>query len=222
MDMSMFTGLLFEWLRTGIFWLVLIFVLAVAVFGTLIIRKNKKLQYVVLEITNLGSGKIGVNSSKAGWFKTNTILFGLWDQGGEDILKLKDGRKVQCASSVDFHEINGKRGLIVKRKDDDPKILVPLTSIEISNKHLLSEIAPADMRDASVNIIRQAEKEASTFLDKYLPYIMLGGVVVFAFVSIILIIQMVKNGQTEAGDLILQAGKQACDIQQQVISSSAP
>ena len=44
-------------------------------------------------------------------------------------MKHKDGRTIQSGSSEDFHEIDGKRGIIVIRKSDDPSIMLPLNKI---------------------------------------------------------------------------------------------
>ena len=139
-DTTGFTNSLFFWLRSAFFWVGVVIVMTIAFIGSLKLKKVKRLRYPVLEIVNLGGKKIGVEISKAGWFKTQSFLFGLIEtKAGEDELRLKDGRKILAGSSEDFHEINGKRGLILKRKDDDPKILVPLTSLEIKNMGLRSE-----------------------------------------------------------------------------------
>jgi len=214
-------GMLLDILTKGLFWAVILFFMLLIAFGILVIRKNKKLQYFTAIITDIGGGKIGLEMSKktrSGWFKSGTFLFGLFDYGREEYLKTKDGRKIQCGSSVDFHEINGRRGLIVKRKDDDPHILVPLTKIEISNLKLIGVIAPADFRDASVDIIKQAVKETKPQWEQIVQWIMLGGVIIFALISIILITQMVQRGQAEAKELILAAGQCGANF----IATTAP
>ena len=141
------------------FWVGVIVVLLVFLFVALYVKKNKKFKYPVLILNDLGGGKIGVEKSRAGWFKSGKILFGMLDKTGERRLELKDKRLIQQGSSEDFHEIGFKRGLIVQAKSDDPKILVPLKRLEIKNKELLMAIAPADYRDASAKIISEAEKE---------------------------------------------------------------
>ena len=156
-DWGGITVVAFGWLRSFIFWGVLLLILLVGTWGSLMIRKRRRLKFPMLEMTNLGGGKQGVILSKCGWFKSRRVLFGLLDWGGDDVMLSKDNRQIQEASSEDFHEINGKRGMIVARKPDDPRILVPLNKLEISNSKLLAEIAPADFRDASSKILKQAE-----------------------------------------------------------------
>lgn len=197
----------FKLLTTGLFWLVAVFVLIIGSFGGLWLRKRKRLQYPALIHFETGGGKGGYINSKAGWFKSKTFLFGLWDYGKEEYLKLKDGRKVQGASTEDFHEINGKKGIVCVQKEDDNNILVPITKTEIVNKKLLMQISPKEFRDASVDIIKQAENETRNRLEQVMQWVMLGGVIVFALIAIILITQMVQRGQTEAAELIKEAGR---------------
>lgn len=240
-NMGEITSFMFKWLSSFVFWGILLFILLVVVFGSLMIRKRRKLIYPLIELTDLGAGKIGFRESKAGWFKTKTMFFGLYDYGGEDILRHKDGRTIQAGSSEDFHDINGKRGVIVIRKSDDPAIMVPVTrlgtsnryvnqkgilnrilgkkelvvkneldtlkGLEVTNPNLLAEIAPADYRDASGKIVFSAEKETMGKWEKWAPYLVFGTMAIIFMITIILITQMVKNGQAEAKDLILQAGK---------------
>lgn len=210
MDTSGFTSGMFSMLSSLLFWLVLAVLFVVVVFGFLVIRKNRKLINPVFEITSLGRGKIGIKTGKkmrGGWFKQNTALLGLWDYGQEEIFRLKDNRIVLNISSEDFHEINGKMGVLVQRSPEDPRIVVPINKAKLENGELLTKIAPADYRGTVVDIIKKAEKETSDKLDKIMQYAFWGGIILFSFISIILITQMVKNGQTEAKDLILEAGR---------------
>jgi|TARA_R100000750_G_scaffold62664_1_gene57250 hypothetical protein len=243
------SGFLWKLLTSFAFWGIGLVIIIAVIFGSLIIRKKRKLIYNTIELTDLGSGKIGFNEYKAGWFKTRTIFFGLFDYGGEDILRLKDGRVIQSASSEDFHDIRGKRGLLIVRKPDDPAILVPINkagttdkykiedrkiikkvldyikkpitavekkedptfikvkSMKVANPELLLEIAPADYRDASSKIVFDAEKETRDKWERLTPILVFGTMSIVFLITIILIVQMVKQGQTESKDLILEAGK---------------
>lgn len=216
------SGFLVNALSSFLFWVILVFVIVVAVFGTLVIRKKKKLQYEVLEITNLGNDKVGIKKTKAGWFKTQTLLFGLWDYAGEEILKVKDGREIQKGSSEDFNEIFGKRGLIVARKPDDPKILLPVSRMRLTSKSndMLMAIAPGNYRDASTRIIDRAVTENKGKLERFLPAIIFGTMAIIFLVAIILITQMVKSGQTEASNLIIQAGQIVSQASNNVLAST--
>lgn len=234
-------------------WGLIIFLFLVATIGFLLLRKRKKLMYPAIELTDLGAGKIGFKRSKAGWFKSKTILFGLLDWSGEEIMKLKDGRKVQDVSSEDFHDIDGRRGLLIIRKPEDPKILLPINKagvtsyykkeeildrhgrgtgkyrivaqdlkpvkgMKVLNEKLLLEIAPADYRDASAKIVFDAEKETMAKWEKIAPYVVFGAMGMIFLVTIILIVQMVKQGQTNAKDLILEAGRMNKDQINQLCS----
>ena len=210
MDTSGLTSGMFGLLNSLFFWLAVALLLVGVTFGILIIRKSRKLSNPIIEITSLGRGKVGIKSGrklKGGWFKHNSTFFGLFDYGHEEVFKLKDGREILNLSSEDFQEINGQMGIMVMRSPEDPKILVPINKVRCENDELLTKIAPAEYRGVVVDIIKKAEKETSDKLDKIMQYAFWGGMILFSFISIILITQMVKNGQTEAKDLMLQAGQ---------------
>jgi len=210
MDTSAFTGNLFGILTTFLFWIVLICFLIIIAFLFLVIKKGRKLSVPIIECTSLGRGKFGIKSGKklkGGWFKHKTTLFGLWDYGYEEVFRTKDKRKVLSVSSEDYHEINGKMGLLCMRSPEDPKILVPISKAKVENGDILFKIAPADYRSVVVDIVKSAEKETQDKIDKVMQYVFWGGIIIFSFIAIILITQMVKNGQAEAKDLILEAGR---------------
>jgi hypothetical protein len=209
MDTSGFTGGMFALLGSLFFWLIMALIFVLVAFGFLLIRKKKKLSVSIIEITPLGRGKVGLKSGrklKGGWFKHKTAFFGLWDYGYEEVFKTKDNRQVLSISSEDYHEINGKMGLICMRSPEDPRILVPVNKMEMKNGELLNEIAPADYRSVVVDIIKKAEKETSDRTDKIMQWVFWGGIIIFSFIAIAMIVNMVKSGQTEAKDLILEAG----------------
>ena len=132
------TGAITSMVLSPLIWIIVIFFLVFAGLGSLWVRKQKKLCYSCIVVRNTGNGKIDLKTMKAGWFKTNSMLGGLWDYGMEEELRTGGWRcpvdKIQGGSTVDFHEINGKRGLICRRKDDDPKVLVALTKMEIGKQ----------------------------------------------------------------------------------------
>jgi len=211
-------GVLLGGMMNLLFWFVLIIVMLIIGVGFLYIKKKRKLIYPTLIFHDLGNGKMGIQLTRAGWFKAKSYFFGLWEVGREEYLKVKDGRKVRSASSIDFHEINGRRGLVVKRKSDDNLILVPIDRMKVKNRELLMRIAGADFRDASIDIIKQTEREIKSNWEQIVQWIVFGGLVVFALIAIILITQMVQHGQAEAKDLILKAGE--CGVS--AVQSSAP
>ena len=97
-----------------------------------------------IEVTDLGRSTAGVKfgkKCKAGYFKHRTTFFGLYDYGYEEVCKTKDGREILNVSSEDFHEINGKMGLIVQRSPEDPRVLVPINKCKLDNGQNLNNYA---------------------------------------------------------------------------------
>jgi len=195
-------GILVGWATSIFFWIIVIFFFLFVTFIFLYTRKRRRFEFPCLEIIGLGEGKIRVEETKCGWFKTKKMLFGLLDYGGEDELLAKSrisfgkDRRVLYASSEDYHEINGKRGIICKRKDDDPEILVPLNKFKVTNYELLAEIAPADYRDAGVKIMEDKRKETLSWWDENKSTVLMAGTIVFAIIAIILVL---KFAQGESG-----------------------
>jgi hypothetical protein len=209
MDFGGIFGAFSGWLSSGMFWLVMAILLTIGVTFLLVIQKRRKLKYECLELINFGNNRVGINRLKAGIFKKKSALFNLWDYGTESTYKTSDGRIIQEANSEDLFDIFSKKGFIVRRKDDDPKILVPITNVTWSNERALFEIAPADFRDASVNIIDTASKETNSWADKYLPYIMLGGMVIFFIVGFILASQFFNRTVDKAGEILTKVAENA-------------
>ena len=214
------TGIILKTLMSPLIWLVIIFFLLLFAFGGLWMRYQKKLEYPCLVIRKTGNGKIDVKTMKAGWFKSQSILMGLFDYKGEEELKTGGSNpfaprtKIQAGSTIDFHEIKGKKGLICRRKDDDPSILVPITKMEIKNDELLAEIAPADYRDASVRIVEQAEKETRNRTQEIVQWVLMGGVILLVLIVVIMSYKFVGEAQQQTWDYVLQASR--------IVSGSAP
>lgn len=210
---------IFGWFSSILTWaLVLLFVGGLVII-VLVIKKRLKYRYPCIELVGLGQGKMSIYNTKAGWFKKRTAFFGLIETGGEQQLKCKDGKRtIHSASSVDYHEINGKRGIICKRKDDDPEVLVPLSRIDIENNHLLMRIAPADFRDAAVEILEDKRKETMTWLEKNAPMIVAIGVFAFGLIALIIIFNFAK-GESTAWREYAEAARTGAQI---VSSTTAP
>ena len=188
----------FGWASSIMFWALTIVVIIAVGFIALNFRKSRRFEFPLLEIISLGQGKIRVQSGKAGWFRTKTVLFGLLDIGGEEELLCKGkrghkDRRILYASSTDYHDINGKRGIIAKRKDDDPEILVPLNTFEVKNLSLLSTIAPADYRDAANKILEDKRKETLTWWDENKSTVLMVSTLIFAIIALIFIIKFAQG-----------------------------
>jgi len=226
-DISQFGSVFYGWMKTGMFWVIVTLLLTCSTALILWWRKRTRLKHNVLEIISFGNGKIGVNLTTAGLFLEKSTLGGLWDYGNEFRYKTKDGRTIYGATSSDLHDVFGKKSFIVRRKDDDPKILLPITEIDWKFKTIcncpkcnykfrvqedlefpLFQIAPKEFRDASVDIIKEAHKETQGMLEKYLPYILLGGIVIFFIISMILASQFFSRTVDKSSELLLKAGQQ--------------
>jgi hypothetical protein len=205
-DFSLVTGPVYQWIQSGLFWVVMTLLFTVGTVAILWWKKQTQLKYNCFEIIEFGNGKIGINKLKAGVFKKTSKFFGLWEQGNESFFKTNDGRRILDARTEDLFDIMGKKGFICYRKADDPKILVPISRVNFKGKDMVMEIAPADYRDASSSIIEEAVKETNNFIEKYLPYIMLAGIVIFFVISMILASQFFNRTVDKASELLLQAG----------------
>lgn len=214
-DIAGIGGLVAGWFINPLIWLLIVGVLVFFTIGVLVIRKRRKLIYECLEVVDYNDGKYGFNLMKCGYFGKKKMFRRLWDSG-EEQMETKDGEVIYYFSTEDFQEINGKRGVVCFRDPVNQNILVPISKIkviarrngkEISAAELLAEIAPAEFREVAVDIIKDVDRETKDWKERIIQFVLWGLVVVFSLVSIIVIAQMVKNGQDKAANLILEAGK---------------
>lgn len=227
-EVSGATQLLFDWLLSPLIWGVLILIFVAGTVGILYIRKKRKLVYNVIEIVAYGNGKAGFNFMRGGYYGKKKVLRG-WFDYGEEQLETQDGDKILNFSTEDFHEYNGKRCIVVARDSVNQDVLAPVNEINIKGMKMLAEIAPAEYRDAALDIINEADRETSDYTKQIVQWVLVGMTIIFSLVSIIVIAQMVKNGQTEASELILEAGqtcltnaKEVCQSIANTIQSTAP
>jgi len=222
-DFSVVTSMLMQWLLSPVIWIVIIFIIASVSILFMWIRKKRKLIYQCLEVVNYSRGKTGFNLLKAGWYGKNKFLR-LYDWGEEQV-ETQDGELILNFSTEDFQEINGKRGIVVARDPVNPDVLVPINNVRIKGEEMLAEIAPAEYRDAAISIIKDADKETADYTKRIMEWVIIGGVIIFAVIAIIIVAQMIKNGQKEASDLIIRAGdtclKNARDICNEIVTQYA-
>jgi len=184
------------WVGTAFLWTsIIIFVCAVFIIF-LVLQKRKKFKFPTFIFINTGNGKVSITKTMSGWFSNKKTFFGLIEKKGSDEMITKKGIKILNVSASDFHDYDGKLCLLIKRKDDDPKILAPISKAEVEEK-LLLEVAPAEYRDASVGIVNKIDDETKGSLEKYLPMIMSGVIIMGGLLSIIFIIQF-SNKNLEA------------------------
>lgn len=188
------------WASSLIFWGAVILAMGILFIVILKVKQNRRYEFPCLEFIGLGQGKVRVNISQCGWFKKNRIFFGLIERGGEDVLLCKDGkRKIYFASSSDYHDIDGVKGIICKRKDDDPEVLVPLSKFLLDEKSKTSimSVVPADYRDIGIQILEDKRKETMTWWDENKATILSLTVIVFAIIALIIVFQFAKGESSE-------------------------
>lgn len=212
--------LLYAWVINPLIWLVVIGVVILVIGGFLYIRRRRKLIYPTIEIVDLGNGKFNFNKFKSGYFGKKKALFGLWNYG-EEVLKTKYGETIHYFSTEDYQEVDGKRGIVCYKDPLNKDILVPISHLKTNNKNLIADIAPASYRDTSIEIINETIRETKDWTEKLYQFLGWALVVIFSLVSIIVIAQMVKHGQTEAAGLIIDAGKVCTDNCAEVCSKIA-
>jgi len=206
-------------LSSTLTWAIVLIAIIVVTFLFLKLKQNKRFKYPCLEVVSLGQGKCAFFTSKAGWFKKHRKFFGLLEMGGEQELICKDSkRKIHNVSSTDYHELNGKRCILCKRKDDDPDILVPLNKVEIKNLGLLASIAPADYRDAAAQILEEKKRETMSWLDKNAPLLIALGVFIFGLIALIIVFNFAK-GESSAWRAYAEGAKTAGTV---IMNSTAP
>ena len=205
---SMVTGII-PYVTNLAIWLLVLPVILIIAFMILYIRRKRKFDTPVLEHIDLGNGKAGYKLLKGGWFKSK-FLFGIWDYAGERIFLTTDKRQVQDLSTEDYHpSIFGRSGVIVIRKPDDAKVLIPISKIIIDNesKTEIMSIAPADFRDSSSNILRRTEEEMKKNWEKVIGYISMMVVAMIFLIVIILIIRFVNSRFDSLNKLMLDIAK---------------
>ena len=214
-------GSVMSWITTTAFWVLLIFILLFVVLMFLIIRKSRKFDKIILEKIDLGDGRQDYKITKGGWFKSRFTLGGLWDYGSESRFRLKDMSLVDNVSQNDYRRINGKLGLVVVRNPHDPKIVFPINREFISrhSKAMMSEVAPADYRDAAEKAIEQVDQEMQSKWQQYAPLIIIGLVVMISLIITILNTQYGKYMVDKAIAVIQEIKSTPCGA---IASTIAP
>jgi hypothetical protein len=219
-DISSYAGNVYGVVQTLSFWGIIIAIIIAACIMFFFALKYFKLKYPILIITDLGNGKINIESTKGGYFRSRSFL-GV-DYSGAEVMKTKKGRRINSSSTEDFHDIKGKRGLICYRKSDDPAILVPLTRVDILGKNLTAQIAPADYRDAAVSIMEQTQQETMGKFEKYLPYVALSAVGVICLIIILVTTKFATGAHENAADLLRQVMQTVAAPTPSTLPSNAP
>lgn len=200
------------WFSSVIFWIIAALILLIL--GAIIVwvRKKRALIFECFELNFLKDGKQVVEHRKAGWFGKNSAFFGLIERGKEKILKTDDGRIINDFSIDDYHEYRRKnkqkRCILCTPHPEDKSILVPVSHATLDQNSLaaLYNVAPADFREAAVQAFEESTKELRGQFDRLLPYILLGGIVIFFIIGIIINGQLISRSVDTAQAILADAG----------------
>lgn len=218
-ETSGFTSTFINLALMPIFWIILLFGFIFGALLFLYIRKRRRLIYNGIEVVDLGKNKVSFNNIKCGWFGKKSWIRGLiwW---GEEVLKTDSGEVIHEFSTEDFQEVDGKRAPICYRDPLNQNILVPLNKVKFVNKELVADIAPASYRDVAIDIFNDATKETTDWKDKIIQFAGWALVIIFSLIAIIVIVQMVKNGQDKSAELLLNAGKEGAEACKQICANA--
>lgn len=203
-----------RWIVSPAMWLVIILIFVGGAFGILKFRKWRNYKYRAIEVT-----EYGLNTNiKCGWFGVEKLLFGLWWRGRE-IMETDLGEEIIKFSEEDFIEIDGKRNILFYR-DPINRRLFPIRYLVPSpeTRQIVAKVPPAEHTEAVLSNIDESKNETKDLREKIILYAVIGGVIIFALVSIILMIQFIKNSQDKANTLFLEAGKSCLESAKSVCS----
>lgn len=182
-----------ELLFTPLLWVGLLVGGFLTIWAFLYLNRRRKLQYKVYELVRLGEGKTFIKETRAGWFKNKRLLFGLIDYGNETIMYTKDWRRVLNFSTEDYHENAKGRCLIVTSDPEDKSIVVPINSVEFRGDSIYSQIAPMEIRDASIDAFKRSEKELKSFSETIVQLVVIGILIMGSIIAIALVIRFAQG-----------------------------
>lgn len=191
-------GQMLGWFNTLWLWLAVFAGTIIFAVGFLVFLRWGKMKFPAIEQIGIGNDKVSIKVKKAGWVKSDRIFFGLIEKGGSENMYLNDGRKVLNFSSTDFQDINGRPGILCRRHDIDPKVVVPISSVKVTNSELIESIAPADYRDIAIDFMRRAEKETMGWWEQNWQAVMNYAILFFGLVMLIVLANVVGQQLTEA------------------------
>ena len=219
-DTSAITGVLLDWMLSPLIWIAIVVVVGILGMGVLYIRKKRKMYKDFIEVVDYGSGKAGFNTMKGGYVGKKKAIFGLLDYGDEH-LESEYGDIIFNFTDADYQEINGKRGILVARDPNNHKLLVPLSKVHIVNKEIFLDIPPGEYVDAVKELIGDVENETKDRMKEIAQWIIFGGIIIFAILSIIFVTQMISQSQEKASNLIMEAGKTCLENAKQICQEIA-
>lgn len=168
--------------------------------------------------------------SKAGLFGSKFYFFGLW-WSNDKVYRTNTGREILGITQSDFCMINGKRGVRCMIHPTNSNKLIPIPKIVLQNRTLMMSMPDLKYNDFAITDLTRKKKVLSNKNDALMQTLVFAGLIVFALLSIIFIVQMIQHSQQQAKDLLIQAGDKSIEacrtIAREVMSvtksaSSAP
>lgn len=188
-------GMFFTIASTSIFWVIILILFAGVLIFALVMRKRRKFKIPVLKYIDLGNGKAGFVSTKAGIFKRGKRFFGLFEYGDESEMITKNKEIIYGFTSSDFHEMNYKNTIFVMASPDDPKTLFPISRVRVGlqSQALLLDVAPIELREAAADAFKKSAKELRDKTEQIVQWVLAGLFFLVAFLVILFITQYGKH-----------------------------
>lgn len=166
-------------------------IVGIIIFALILIWALYKRKYIYAQINLRGNPLhpiIEIRDKGIGKFRRNRMFFDMievWWKPSEWEYLDREGRRLEGASDNDLKDVNGHKGFWTRQKGDDPKILVPISELELKNDHILASIADADLKEAARHNIEKGERESSNTWNQY------GAILINFTMMIILIIGLI-------------------------------
>jgi|GEM_PF-1360611 len=195
--------------RSAFYVVIAVVFIFVSLYIGLLTKRKRRFDFIVLEYIDCGNNKVDIYPFRGGWFKKRHMFNHLIELGGEREMLTSDWRKIFNVSSEDYHFYNGRKCLLVQRDMDDPEVLVPIKNVNLDEKSkaMLNMIAPADYRDAGVQILERKQAETQTWWDKHGAQIMSALILIFFIISLIIITHWISTETSETRKMLLEIAK---------------
>lgn len=209
---SQLTNMILAALKAPLFWVGIVAVVLVGFILFLYFRRKRRFSIKGLTLVYLKDGEIEYQNTKFAKLGEKLMFRGFLWFGKEQIYD-EDNTKLRGFATDDYHFIDGDLGIIALKHPDDPNILVTIHKgqFDILNKKVLYELAPIQLREVGAEEIENIISETKKPNAELIQAIIWGLIIVFSLITIIVVIQFIKQSQDKSAELILQAGKQAAD-----------
>ena len=148
--------------------------------------------------------------AKAGLFGSKFYFFGLW-WSNDNVYRTDNGKEILGYSPKYFILINGQRGMRVVEHPTNPNKYIPIEKLVIEGMNLMMSMPDLKYNDFAITDLTRKKKVLSNKNDALMQTLVFAGLIVFALLSIIFIVQMIQHSQQQAKDLLIQAGDKSIE-----------